>query len=61
MVQAVLLTLVDMGFKINSYNPCVANATIKGKQCTVAWYVDNTKISHVDPNLVSNIIAKLEH
>jgi len=39
--------LVDMGFKLNPYDPCVANSQVKGKQCTVVWYVDNNKISHV--------------
>jgi hypothetical protein len=42
-------TLKQMGFTINPYDPCVANAIIVGTQCTIAWYVDNTKISHVHP------------
>ena len=33
---------------------------IVGKQCTIAWYVDDMKISHVDPEVVTNIIEKLE-
>jgi hypothetical protein len=33
---------------------------IEGKQCTIAWYVDDTKISHVNPNVVSIIIGKIE-
>ena len=33
---------------------------IKGKQCTVAWYVDDAKISHDDPEVVTMIINKLE-
>ncbi len=40
-------TLEGMGFKLNPYDPCVANLTIHGKQCTVAWFVDDNKISHV--------------
>jgi len=36
-------TLVDMGFILNPDDPCVANSQVKGKQCTVAWYVDNNK------------------
>jgi hypothetical protein len=38
----------------------VANCEINGKQCTIAWYVDNTKISHKDPEVVTMIIKKLE-
>jgi hypothetical protein len=41
--------LKALGFKLNSYDPCVANKMVNGKQCTIAWYVDNTKISHADP------------
>ena len=53
-------TLVDLGFIINPYDQCVANATINGKQCTVVWYVDDNMISHEDPNVVSDIISKIE-
>ena len=40
--------LKDMGFVLNPYNMCVANKTINGKQCTVAWYVNDNKISRVE-------------
>jgi len=53
-------TLVDMGFKLNPYDPCVANSQVKGKQCTVAWYVDNNKISHVDATVVTDVFEKIE-
>jgi len=46
-------TLVQMGFKLNPYDLCVANSQIKGKQCTVAWYVDDNKISHADDTVVT--------
>jgi hypothetical protein len=52
-------TLKDMGF-LNPYKPCMANCMIKGKQCTIAWYVDDNKISHVDPEVVTMIIGKIE-
>ena len=42
-----------MGFKINSYNPCVANMMVNGAQCTVYWHVDNLKVSHVDEAVVT--------
>jgi hypothetical protein len=29
-------------------------------QCTIAWYADDTKISHVDDNAVSHVIEKIE-
>jgi Reverse transcriptase (RNA-dependent DNA polymerase) len=45
-------TLTRLGFKLNPYDPCVANKMINGKQCTICWYVDDLKISHVDPQVV---------
>ena len=53
-------TLKGMGFVLNPYDMCVANATIKGSQCTVCWYVDDNKISHKDSKVVDQIIEKIE-
>jgi hypothetical protein len=53
-------TLLEMGFQMNPYDTCVANKTIEGKQCTIIWYVDDTKISHVDNKHVSFVINKIE-
>ena len=53
-------TLVEMGFEINPYDLCVANAIIEGSQCTICWYVDDNKISHVKANVVDNVIQKIE-
>ena len=53
-------TLTDMGFKLNPYDLCVANSDIDGKQCTVCWYVDDNKISHVKLEVVEDIISKIE-
>jgi hypothetical protein len=53
-------TLQKKGFELNPYNQCVANCQIDGKQCTIGWYVDDTKISHEDPAIVSMIISRLE-
>jgi len=43
------LDLKHYGFVINPYDPCVANATINGKQMTVTCHVDDLKVSHKDP------------
>ena len=53
-------TLEKRGFVINPYDFCVANAMIKGSQCTVRWFVDDTKISHVEAEVVTEIITTLE-
>lgn len=53
-------TLVGMGFQLNPYHLCIGNAIIDGKQCTITWYFDNDIITHVDPNVVTSIIDKIE-
>jgi hypothetical protein len=53
-------TLQEMGFKLNPYGTCAANKTINSKQCTIAWYVDNNKISHMDERAVTGVIEKME-
>jgi hypothetical protein len=53
-------TLKDMGFQLNPYNLCVTNVNIEGKQCTILWYVDDNKISHVDPKVIDKVIKKIE-
>ena len=39
---------------------CSSDLIIDGTQCTIGWYVDDNKISHADPIVVSNIIAHIE-
>ena len=48
------------GFKINPYDWCVANKTINGQQCTIIWHVDDLKISHAEPDVVTSVIKLLE-
>ena len=52
--------LKDLGFKSNPYDECVANKTINGKQCTIAWHVDDNHISHVDSKVVTEVISSIE-
>ena len=33
---------------------------IQGKQCTIVWYVDDLKISHVRRTVVDNVISTIE-
>ena len=53
-------TLLNMGFVLNPYDQCVANREINGSQCTILWHVDDVKISHKDPEVVTKIIKQLE-
>ena len=52
--------LQEWGFDMNPYDSCVANKIINDKQCTVAWHVDDIKISHTDDKVVDQVIALLE-
>ena len=52
--------LEGMGFTVNPYDRCVANSMINGKQCTIVFYVDDNKVSHTDPSVVTNVIEKIE-
>jgi hypothetical protein len=38
----------------------VANKIIDGKQCTIAWYIENNKVSHVDDKVATHIIELIE-
>ena len=67
-VQAVMLfwqnligfLLDDLGFELNPYEWCVANKMIDGNQCTIVWHVDDLKISQVNPDVVTDILSRLE-
>ena len=48
--------LLNYGFKINPYDPCVANKTVNGKQLTVSWHVDDLKVSHKDTTAVDEFL-----
>jgi hypothetical protein len=53
-------TLKDMGFVINPYDRCVANTMIDGTQCTILWYVDDNKLSHMSEDVVTDVINKIK-
>ena len=52
--------LKDVGFQLNPYHTCVANKDIKGKQCTIAWYVGDNKVSHVEQDVTDDFVNKVE-
>jgi len=53
-------TLKGLGYKLNPYDFCVANKVIDGKQCTVAWYVDDNKDSHIDPKVIDELLKIIQ-
>ena len=48
--------LEGRGFRLNPYDPCVANKMIDGAQMTLTFHVDDIKISHRDSEVVDDII-----
>jgi hypothetical protein len=52
--------LKSQGFELNPYDPCVANKIINGHHLTLAWHVDDIKMSHKDPKEVSKVITWLK-
>jgi len=54
------MKLKQWGFEVNPYDWCVMNKTIDGTQCTTLWHVDDLKISHAKPNVVTKVIKQLE-
>jgi hypothetical protein len=51
--------LKELGFEANPYDPCVMNRMIQGSQCTIAWHVDDLKISHKSKNVVERMLKRL--
>ena len=50
-----------MGFVLNKYDPCVANAKmINGKQFTIRWWDDDNAMMHVDMEVMNEIIPGIE-
>ena len=39
---------------------CVANKIINGKQFTLAWYIDDNKLSHVEEKVVAEMLEVLK-
>jgi hypothetical protein len=58
--RTLLANLKSIDFELNPYDPCVANRMANGKQLTVIWHVDDLKILHIDPKIVSNMLAWLK-
>ena len=53
-------TLKAEGYILNEYDRCVAEKNINGKQCTVAWYVDDNKASHVDSRVIDDLLDTIK-
>ena len=50
----------NWGFVPNRYDSCVVNKMVNGKQLTVAWHVDDLKVSHKEGSTLDEFIAMME-
>ena len=49
------------GVTVNEYDKCVlVNKMIEGKQCTIAFYVDDNKLSHTNLKIVDGVLNTIE-
>jgi hypothetical protein len=48
------------GFKMNPYDACVWNKLVNGKQFTIVFHIDDLMLSHMNPNIVTLYIRKLQ-
>ena len=48
-----------MGLTLNDHDKYIANKIINGKQCTIVFYVNDNKISHTDPKVVTLVIEDI--
>ena len=53
-------TLKDAGFSINTYDRCMVEKIIGGKQCTIVWYFYDNNLFYVDPNWVTDILEEIK-
>ena len=53
-------SLIACGFKLNPYDPCVANRMLNRKQQMVCWHMDGCKMSHVDTKFNDDLIKILK-
>ena len=58
--QKFVKDIKSIGFKLNPYDPCVANKLVKGKMLTIVWHVDDLKVSHFFEDVVTRMISWLK-
>jgi hypothetical protein len=49
----------EFGFKMNQYDPCIANKMVNRKQMTVTWHVDDLKASHEEEIELTRLVLFL--
>ena len=52
-------SLKSNGFRLNPYDPCMANKQVRGEQLTMYFHGDDCKILHLIPKVVDKTIEWL--
>ena len=52
--------LKEMGCQRNEYIWCVMNKIVDNNQFTILWHVDDLNTSHVNPFIISIVIADID-
>ena len=52
--------ITKWGFTMNPYDWCVANKMVHGSQLTITWHVDDLEISHVDREVLEDLLKQLD-
>ena len=47
------------GFAVNKFGTCIANIIIYDNKCTIAWYVDDNKVSNVEEDMNTKAIETI--
>ena len=53
-------TLVKLGCKLNLHDLCVAKKMINNNQCAITRFVDDSKMSHVEEQVVRDVVKQIE-
>jgi len=53
-------SLASWGLIMNPYEPCVWNCIIEGKQLTTLFHIDDLMLAHLQPQIVTEHIKKLD-
>ena len=52
--------LEEIGYQRNEYYWCIMNKIINNKQRTILWHVDELNTPHVEPTVISSVLAEID-
>ena len=52
--------ITEWGFTVNPYDWSMANKMVRGNQLTIMWHVDDLKISHVNKEVLEDLLRQLD-